>query len=154
MIYKLSVFLLFSRYIFKEKALLRLALIHRSAAAPNSSSLAWIGDAALQMVITEQLAAAEGCASPGRLSDFRKLLASREHCASCAKTLGLQHVIVTGKSLSTDLQNRDAPLSINVLGEAFEAVLGAIFVDGGITAVRHSYGVNFPLTTELQRMGG
>ena len=141
------------RYFFKEKALLRLALLHRSAASPNSSSLAWLGDAALQLVLTEQIAAAEGCASAARLTDLRKLLASRKHCAACATSLGLEDLIVTGKGMQNDLEMKDSSMSTGVLGEIFEAVLGAIFVDGGLPAVRHSYGLNFPLTTEFERMG-
>lgn len=146
------IFNLFCSYIFKEKTLLRLALVHKSAAAPDSSTLAWLGDAALQMVISEQLAAVIGHASPERFTNYRKILASRVHCAACAETLGLEHLIITGKGLRTDLQNRDASLSVNVLGESFEAVLGAIFVDGGITAVRRSYGINFPMLKEVNRI--
>jgi hypothetical protein len=138
-------------YSFKERQLLRLALTHKSAAAPSSTSLSWVGDACLQLIITEQLAAEEGYAPAGRLTGLRSLLASRDHFAECAISLGLEHMLVAGKGMIVERQIYNQ-LSAGVLGELFEAVLGAVFVDGGIVAARHAYTKNFPLEQELERM--
>lgn len=151
------------RYTFKNPTLLSLALLHRSASEPDNTSLAWLGDAALQLVITEQLAALEGHAGAKKLTDSRKVLVSREQCAACAKAIGLEKLITVGRSLAAEVAERRGKkiyqirqqavaemLNANILGEAFEAILGAIYVDGGLDAVRDSYTRAFPtLTQEL-----
>lgn len=137
-------------YTFQERSLLDLALTHRSAAAPNSDNLAWVGDAALELVLTEQLAAAAGAtATASQLTDRRSRLASREHCAKCARSLDLEDLIVVGKGILQDPTL--GRLSTGVLGETFEALLGAVMVDsGGLDAVRQVYIDNFPLEVEEQ----
>jgi hypothetical protein len=140
-------------YSFKERDLLRLALTHKSAAAPNSSSLSWVGDSVLQLTITEQLAASEGYASAGRLTKLRAVLATREHFAECAAELRLGPLMVAGKGMVVENEMAgNKPLSMAVLGELFEAVIGAVFVDGGIEPARYAYVKNFPLEQELKRM--
>lgn len=137
------------RYIFRERRLLELALTHRSVASPNSSALAWLGDAAMQLILTEALAAAAGpTASPSQLTAARARLASREHCARCAVALGLADMVVVGKGILSNLPDDDADkaaaLGSGVLGETFEAVLGAVLVDSGdVEAVRRAYIENF-----------
>lgn len=138
-----------------------LALLHRSAAEPDNTSLAWLGDAALQLIVTEQLAAIEGHAGAKRLTDLRKILVSRDQCAACAKTIGLEKLITVGKSLAAEVAERRGKkiyqirqqavadmLNTNILGECFEAVLGAVYVDGGLDAVRNSYLYAFPSLTQ------
>ena len=74
------------RYTFHNQWMLRLALVHSSAfpvpGAPCSSgiSLAWMGDAALNLIVSEQLMAAYCSASMGELSAARGRLVSREMC--------------------------------------------------------------------------
>lgn len=74
------------RYTFHNQWMLRLALVHTSAfpvpGAPCSSgiSLAWMGDAALNLIVSEQLMAAYCSASMGELSAARSRLVSREMC--------------------------------------------------------------------------
>lgn len=141
------------RYSFKKRDLLRLALTHKSAAAPSSASLSWVGDSVLQLIITEQLAAAEGYAPAGRLTELRSLLASREHCAECATDIGLHHVIISGKGMIVENEMNEIKFTSSVLGESFEAVIGAVFVDGGILAARRAYVKNFGnVKKELERM--
>jgi dsRNA-specific ribonuclease len=66
--------------------------------------------------------------------------------------MGLDHMLVAGKGMIVENELLDRKLSSGVLGELFEAVLGAVFVDGGIGAARHAYVKNFPLERELERM--
>lgn len=128
-------------HIFTNRSLLVLALSHRSAANPNSRVLSWMGDAALQLAVTEQLAGVYGCLSPGDLTRMRCELVSRENCNRNALMLGLENVLVFGKGvLVASGKPSDA-----MLAEAFEAVIGAVYVDGGMEAVRRAYGQNFPL---------
>jgi len=139
-------------YTFKERDLLRLALTHKSAAAPSSTTLSWLGDSILNLIISWQLAASEGYAPSGRLTELRSLLASREHFAECCVQIGLDKMLVAGKAMTVENEKLDRKLSVGVLGELFEAVLGAVFVDGGIEAARHAYVKNFPIDQELKRM--
>ncbi|KAL4520177.1 hypothetical protein Ndes2526B_g01289 [Nannochloris sp. 'desiccata'] len=139
-------------YTFKERDLLRLALTHKSAAAPSSTTFSWLGDSILQLIISSQLAASEGYASSGRLTELRSLLASREHFAECCVQIGLDKMLIAGKGMTVENEKLDRKLSVGVLGELFEAVLGAVFVDGGMVAARHAYVKNFPLEQELKRM--
>ena len=74
------------RYTFHNQWMLRLALVHSSAfpvpGTPCSSGihLAWIGDSALNLIVTEQLMAAYSSSSMGELSAARSRLVSREMC--------------------------------------------------------------------------
>ena len=74
------------RYTFHNQWMLRLALVHSSAfpvpGTPCSSGihLAWIGDSALNLIVTEQLMAAYSSSSMGELSAARSRLISREMC--------------------------------------------------------------------------
>ena len=138
-------------YTFEEPSLLYLALIHRSAAAPHNQSLAWMGDAVLYLIASEQLAAAIGYASGKALSDMRRLLVSRDHCAQCSERLGLKELLVVGKArLSTE-----EPIQSSMEAEAFEAILGAMYVDGGIGPVMKAYDTMFPLDeAALERLQG
>ena len=79
------------RYTFHNQWMLRLALVHSSAfpvpGTPCSSGihLAWIGDSALNLIVTEQLMAAYSSSSMGELSAARSRLISREMCRRWAK---------------------------------------------------------------------
>jgi hypothetical protein len=133
-------------HIFTHRSLLNLALTHRSAASPNSRVLSWMGDAALQMAVTEQLAGVCGCTSVGNLTNLRCELVSRENCTRNAVYLGLEDLMVFGKGVM--VANKGKP-SNDMMAEAFEAVIGALYVDGGLDAVRKAYGRNFPLSGEI-----
>lgn len=133
-------------HIFTHRSLLNLALTHRSAGSPNSRVLSWMGDAALQMAVTEQLAGMCGCTSVGDLTTLRCELVSRESCRHNATDLGLENLMVFGKGVM--VANKGKP-SNDMMAEAFEAVIGAVYVDGGLDAVRKAYGRNFPLSQDI-----
>lgn len=113
--------------------LLRLSLGHASTATPDNRAIAWVGDAVLYLLITEDAIARFGLEhSTNDLNSIRKRTLSRECCAGMAKRLGMEKMIVVGNSLA--FQSNNLPESI--LAEAFEAVLGAVYVDGGFDAAR------------------
>lgn len=69
------------RHTFHNQWLLRLALVHSSAYNyTGSSNLAWLGDSALYLTVSEQLAATYSNAEAGELSIARARLISRETC--------------------------------------------------------------------------
>jgi ribonuclease-3 len=135
------------RHIFTDISLLKLALTHRSAGTPNSDTLAWVGDAALHIVVTEQLAAVYGCLAPGEMTVLRSSLESREKFRECALEIGLDKLMVIGKSILVS----NAKATDSMLAESFEAVLGAVYIDGGIEAVRKAYCSNFPLQDDVYK---
>ena len=110
--------------------LLRLpALLVRQACSqgsPNSKVLSWMGDSALNLAVTEQLAGSN-IESVGELTEARARLVSRENCCSCARHFGLGELMIIGKSV---LISNGGPTD-DMLGEAMEAVYGAVYVDGG-----------------------
>ena len=69
------------RHFFSTPMLLKLALLHSSASSAANNSLAWIGDAALHLVVSEQLCARYPGASIGDLSKVRSYLISRNKFA-------------------------------------------------------------------------
>ena len=88
-------------HLFTHRKLLLLALTHPSACAqgsPNSKVLSWMGDSALNLAITEQLAGSD-IESVGDLTKARAELVSRANCAKCAKVFDLGAMMIIGKGV-------------------------------------------------------
>lgn len=85
---------------FSDRYLLRLSLVQASAAQhTNNRPLAWLGDAVLLMIRTQQLLAArEDGDALGTLADARAAALSRQHLYACAQELGLERYMVQSKS--------------------------------------------------------
>ncbi|KAL4448477.1 hypothetical protein ABPG75_005696 [Micractinium tetrahymenae] len=136
-------------YKFKNRYLLRLALVHSSAApTTHNAILAWLGDAALYIIIAEQVAASLGNMAIGKLSEVRKTLIGRAMCDRYARYLGLAPYLVLGKSVRLQTQLDMALPTTNMVAEMFEAVMGAIYLDGDLAAVRAIYTSHFPLPAD------
>ncbi|GAB4816645.1 hypothetical protein N2152v2_003691 [Parachlorella kessleri] len=129
---------------FSNRWLLRLALVHSSAAPEtDNASLAWLGDAALGLMTTEHIMAALGAGTPvGQLTKARERLVSRQECVRQARSIGLDQVLVIGQGMA-------GQMSQNMLAEAYEAVVGAVYTDGGFEAVRKVYLKHFPPIQQL-----
>jgi ribonuclease III len=110
-----------------------LALTHSSTSLiANNSGLAWLGDAALMLYLTERLAVA--CPSDTTAAgQLRIRLCSRVHCARTARAIGLDAHILLGKSQLAGGPGR------HMIAESFEALLGAVYTDGGMEAMRRVY---------------
>jgi ribonuclease-3 len=125
-------------YRFKNTALLTEALTHPSVAHErqrkhfDNQRLEFLGDAVLQLVITEHLFERYNEAAEGRLTKRRSRLVSREALKRHALRLDLgQHLHMgRGEELSGGRQ-RDSSLA-----DAFEALLGAIYLDSDLETVR------------------
>jgi len=129
-------------YKFSERSLLRLALVHSSAGVPSNWALAWLGDAALQLIVSEQLVGLmDHDASPGSLTEMRQTFVSREKCGNYATALGLPELIVVGKAFL----KQNEPVTQPMAAECFEAVLGAMHVDAGMDTVRNVFLANIPI---------
>lgn len=120
-------------YTFREVELLRLALTHPSVAHEHANNihhnqrLEFLGDAVLQLVLTRVLYERFPDFGEGPLTKARAQLVNRRSLAEHGHRLELgQHLILSrGEELNG---GRERP---STLADAFEALLGAIFMDGG-----------------------
>lgn len=119
-------------YSFRDTEHLARALRHSSRAAADSNErLEFLGDRVLGLVIAEMLVARHPHEQEGDLARRLAQLVSRDLCAEIAAGWKL------GAHLDMAKAEKKKPLSRNVLADACEAVLGAIYLDGGLEAARH-----------------
>jgi len=118
--------------VFKNQALLAEALTHRSAGAPNYERLEFLGDAVLELLVTEAIFRRHPDLDEGSMTRMRVALVRRESLAEVAKTLALgRHVrLGPGERKSGGMHRA------SILSDVFEAVLGAIYLDQGLECAR------------------
>lgn len=125
-------------YRFADAALLRLALTHPSivheqtAGAQTNQRLEFLGDAVLQLALTHELYARFAEFGEGPLTKARAKLVNARSLAAQARALGLGEHLILGRGEEKS-GGRDRASS---LADAYEALLGAIFLDGGFAAAR------------------
>ncbi len=128
-------------YGFRDKELLTRALTHRSwmaergpARAQNEDNeqLEFLGDAILGFIASESLLARHPLAREGQLSQWKAHLVSALHLHSCALELGLGEHLLLGKGEDRNGGRNRRTL----LANALEAVIAAMYLDGGIQATR------------------
>jgi ribonuclease-3 len=125
-------------YQFRDEALLRLALTHpsvaheRGAGTPHNQRLEFLGDAVLQLALTAKLYEQFPHLGEGPLTKARAHLVNRRTLAEKGQCLGLGHhlYLSRGEELTG---GRERP---SALADAYEALLGAIYLDGGFEAAR------------------
>lgn len=121
-------------YEFSKASLLQQALTHRSRAAANNERLEFLGDALINFVIGAALFERCPYADEGALSRLRASLVCEESLAQLARALNLGESLRLGEGeLRSGGWRRDS-----VLADAFEALIGAIYLDGGYAAARAS----------------
>ena len=115
-------------YFFKDETLLELALTHKSYSnSSNNERLEFLGDSILNSIISEYLFSRFTNQKEGLLTRMRAFLVKAETLTIKAEELSLEQIIKLSKgtaNLSKDRKN-------SILEGAFEAVIGAIFLDGG-----------------------
>jgi ribonuclease III len=122
-------------YKFADKALLERALTHISALSGGNRAnsyqrLEFLGDHVLGLVISDMLYRAFPKANEGELSRRLADLVRKETCAEVAKTMDLGPALKLGSSES----KAGGRLRTTILGDACEALVGAVFIDGGYKA--------------------
>lgn len=119
-------------YRFKNPELLQEALTHRSAGAINNERLELLGDSVLSMVIASRLFELHSEAREGDLSRMRARLVRGVSLGRIAGAvnLGKQLKLGEGEMKSGGFRRE------SILANAFEALIGAIFIDGGFNACR------------------
>jgi len=117
-------------YEFKQPKLLKIALTHRSKGVDNNERLEFLGDAVVNFVIAEVLYQKFPKATEGELSRWRATLVNRDTLAELAKEFSLgQHLFLGPGELRSGGNERQSILSC-----AMEAVIGAVYLDGGFDA--------------------
>jgi ribonuclease III len=127
-------------YVFTHKSLLALAFIHRSFVNENrhiteqhNERLEFLGDSVLGVLIAEFLYRQLPATAEGELSHLRSRLVEGGSCASYIHKLNVEEYLCLGKGeRMNDGRGRES-----ILADLFEALIGAIYLDGGIDATRH-----------------
>jgi ribonuclease-3 len=132
-------------YQFKDKSLLALAFVHRSFINENrdvnehNERLEFLGDSVLGILIAEFLYRKLPTTPEGDLSYLRSRLVEASSCMAFIQKLNLESYVLLGKGERlNDGRGRDS-----ILADLFEAVIGAIYLDGGIESARQFIFRNF-----------
>ncbi|HSW13923.1 MAG TPA: ribonuclease III [Solimonas sp.] len=121
-------------YEFRDALLFQQALTHRSFAHGNNERLEFLGDGLLNFVIGAALYAQQPSAEEGALSRLRASLVREETLAMLGRELQLGEVLRLGESeLKSGGFRRDS-----ILADAVEALIGAIYLDGGFAAAQEA----------------
>ena len=118
-------------YRFSRPELLEQALTHRSHGTPHNERLEFLGDSVLNCVIAAELYQRFGELPEGDLSRLRARLVRQEALHQMALELGLgEHLRLGEGEMKSGGSTRPS-----ILADAFEALIGAIFLDGGFASV-------------------
>jgi ribonuclease III len=122
-------------HLFRQPELLLRAVTHSSLSSPtrpDNQRLEFLGDRVLGLVMAEALLSADTAASEGQLAPRFNSLVRKEACAEIARETGLGEVLKLGRSeMLSGGRRKDA-----LLGDAMEAVIAAVYQDGGFDAAR------------------
>lgn len=114
----------------KNIELFELALTHSSVSGPSYERLEFLGDRVLGMVISLALYQRYPNEPEGSLSKRYNALVDRETCAENGREIGVPALVRLGKQARDD----GASQSENVVGDVVEALIGALYLDGGLVA--------------------
>ena len=134
-------------YQFRNQALLRQALTHPSMGKEDNQRLEFLGDAVLQYIMSDLLYQSHPADQEGSLTHLRALLVCEAALSQVARGLGI------GQALRMDrgeelTGGRDKP---SVLCDAMEAVLAAVYLDGGMDAARQLVLRHWPRPEDVHR---
>jgi ribonuclease-3 len=115
-------------YTFSDQKLVAIALTHRSATGKNNERMEFLGDSILGYVISNELYQRFPNAQEGQLSRLRASLVKGETLAELARSINLGDYLQMG---SGELKSGGFRRS-SILADAFEAIIGAIYLDSDI----------------------
>ncbi len=126
-------------YKFNDESLLKKALIHRSFGNENweykninNEKLELLGDAVLDLIVTEYLYKNFAVATEGELAKLKSMIVSEPVLANISSEIKLGNYLMLSKGEElTGGRERES-----ILGDVFEALLGAIYLDSEINTVR------------------
>ena len=117
---------------FAHPELLRQALRHRSAGAPNNERMEFLGDALVNLIIAEALHSRWTKSDEGALTRARASLVRESSLAAIARQLDLgEHVVLGPGEMKSGGHRRDS-----ILADTLEAIVAAVHLDAGFDACR------------------
>lgn len=123
-------------YTFKQPSLLEQALTHRSHGSAHNERLEFLGDSVLNCAVADLLYTKFSKLNEGDLSRVRANLVKQQALFEIAQTLELSHYLHLGEGeLKSGGLRRPS-----ILADALEAIIGAVFIDGGFEAARKILG--------------
>jgi ribonuclease III len=114
----------------RDPRLFELALTHASVGGESYERLEFLGDRVLGMVIARALYERYPKEPEGNLSRRYNALVARETCAEVGRELGVPALVRLGKQAREDRAGQ----SENVVGDVVESLIGALLLDGGLSA--------------------
>jgi ribonuclease III len=120
---------------FKDRALLERALTHKSRGDgqrgfAHNERLEWLGDRVLGLLAAEKLFGENTGAQEGELTRRFNAVVSGKNCADAARSLEIVDLL----NLSKGFRSEDVLDNDSILGDAFEAIMAALWLDGGKAA--------------------
>lgn len=139
--------------VFKDKSLLKQAFTHRSYINENRSlglshneRLEFLGDAVLELVVTDYLYKHFEEMNEGELTSIRSALVNADTCAQVANKLGANDCLLLSRGESKDIGRARQYILANTL----EAIIGAIYIDQGLEVAKEFIVTHIlPLTAEI-----
>ena len=125
---------------FKNKNLLKQAFTHRSyvnesknPGLEHNERLEFLGDAVLELVVTEYLYSKYPTATEGDLTSYRSALVNANTLSEIARKLGVNEFLLLSKGEAKD----EGRARLYILANTIEAIIGAIFMDEGYEAAKN-----------------
>ncbi|MCD6303898.1 MAG: ribonuclease III [Planctomycetes bacterium] len=121
-------------YTFTDRHLLELALTHSSLAPTRLASnerLEFLGDAVLGVIVCQELYQRYPQLLEGQMTKIKSAVVSRRTCAQVAEERGIAELLFLGKGMPGP-----GSLPQSVTAAVFEAIIGAIYLDGGLEPAR------------------
>jgi len=122
-------------YQFVDPQLLESALKHASGVSHRLASnerMEFLGDAILGLVVCEQLYLRYPDYLEGEMTKVKSVVVSRETCARLSEAMGLQEYLFLGKGMAADPE-----IPRSVVAAAFESLIAAVYLDGGMDVARN-----------------
>ena len=134
------------KYSFQNKNLLLLSFIHRSFCNENrdksiehNERLEFLGDSVLGLIVSDFLYSSFPDYPEGDLSYLRSRLVESLACKLYLKKIQVENFLMVGKGESMN----EGKGRGSILADLFEALIGAIYLDGGLKAVHQFFHINF-----------
>jgi ribonuclease III len=140
-------------YVFQNRLWLEQALVHSSYAyecpekGPSNERLEFLGDAVLNLIISDFLVARNPAAPEGELSRHRASLVNARYLAGLSRRLDLGAYLLLGKGEERQAGRRKP----SMLADALEALVAAVYLDGGYESAKAVVKALFQGSFDLQK---
>lgn len=123
-------------YFFKNEGLLTESLTHSSYSYEKGldydyERLEFLGDAVLEMIVSEYIVSAYPSFNEGSMSALRAYVVNENSLSSAAISIGMEHCVYLGKG-----ETAAGGIKKSILADILEAVIAAVYLDGGYAAAK------------------